>query len=151
MKVRLFSRIDRMSLAVVAFVALLGSPFLGVGLYEAYQTRKKTGTFIRTGGTVVDNQYTTTNHDGTVSGAYHPVVEFTDAAGAVVRFTEGVGSLPPDYAAGEQVTVVYNPQDPKDARVYTWKRVWFVPTLFVVIGLLPAVITIAVMGVVRRR
>jgi len=60
----------------------------------------------------------------------------------VVEFTD---------AAGEQVAVVYDPQDPKAARVYTWKRVRFVPALFVVIGLLPAVITVAVMGVVRRR
>lgn len=133
------------------FVALLGSPFLGVGLYEAHQTRKKMSTFVRAGGTVVDNSYATTNQDGTVSGAYYPVVEFTDAAGAVVRFTDGVGSLPPDYAAGARVDVVYNPHDPKDARVYTWKRVWLAPTIFVAVGLLPTAIAAAVMWVVRRR
>ena len=138
------------SLIVIAFVSLISFPFLGIGLYEAYQNQKQIAASIKTSGTVVDNSYATVNHDGTLSGAYYPVVEFTLATGTAVRFNDGIGSLPPDYAVGDQVAVLYNPTDPKDARIYTWKRIWFVPTLFIAIGLLPPVITIVIMRAVGR-
>jgi hypothetical protein len=148
--VKLFSRFNGLSLPVIAFVGLLSSPFLGIGLYEAYETRKQLNAFTHTTGTVVDNSYSTSNHDGTLSGAYYPVVEFTDTNGTLVRFMEGVGSLPPDYTVGDQVAVVYDHLNPKDARIYTWKRIWFAPTLFIVVGLLPIVITVVIMTAVRR-
>lgn len=147
---KLFGRLDILSLAVIAFVALLSLPFLGVGLYEALESQKRMAAFLRTTGTVVNNSYATTSHDGTVSGAYYPVVEFSDRNGTLVRFQDGIGSLPPDYSVGEQVALLYNPLNPKEARVYTWKRIWFAPTLFIVIGSLPIVIAAVIMGVLRR-
>jgi hypothetical protein len=150
MKVKFFGRSDWLSLAVIGFIALISFPFLGLGLYEAYENRKKVNAFIHTTGTVVDNTYSTTNHDGTLSGAYYPVVEFAQANGTLVRFNDGIGSLPPDYAAGAQVAVVYDPLNPKDARVYTWKRIWFVPTLFIAIGLLPTVIAFVIVKALKR-
>jgi hypothetical protein len=148
--VKLFGRLDGLSLTLIAFVALMSFPFLGLGLYEAYENRKKISAFVYANGTVIDNSYATVNHDGTLSGAYYPVVEFRQANGTLVRFNDGVGSLPPDYAVGSQVPLVYNPLNPQDARIYTWKRIWFAPTLFITIGLLPSFITIVVMRALRR-
>jgi predicted heme/steroid binding protein len=101
--------LDGLSLTVLAFVALISLPFLGLGLYEAYENQKRINAFISTNGTVIDNSYATINQDGTASGAYYPVVEFRQETANVVRFTDGVGSLPPDYAAGTRVAVMYNP------------------------------------------
>lgn len=135
---------------VIGFVALMSFPFLGIGLYEAYENRKKINDFIQTTGTVVSNTYATTSHDGTLSGAYYPVVEFTQADGTLVRFSDGIGSLPADYSVGTQVAIAYNPQNPQDARIYTWKRIWFVPALFIAIGLLPPVIALVIIRAVKR-
>jgi hypothetical protein len=86
---------------------------------------------------VADNTYIVTNEGGTESGAYYPVVEF-EAAGNRVRFQDGVGSLPPDYAVGEAVEVLYELADPREARIRSWKRLWLAPTIFIVVGALPA-------------
>jgi len=85
---------------------------------------------------VVDNAYIVTNDNGTESGAYYPVVEFTVAEDRV-RFQDGVGSLPPDYEEGEAVEVLYERDNPREARIRSWKRLWLAPTIFVAVGLLP--------------
>lgn len=116
---------------------VVGCPFFGIGAYEAWQARLEAQTFVAVTGTVVDNSYQTTVQDGVESGAYFPVVSFIPVDGAPVRFTDGVGSLPPDYEVGESVPVLYDPADPQKARLNSWKRVWFVPTLLMSIGGLP--------------
>lgn len=116
---------------------VVGCPFFGIGAYEAWQARQEAQTFIPVTGTVVDNSYQTTVQDGTESGAYYPVVAFTPMNGASVRFTDGAGSLPPDYEVGESVPVLYDPANPQKARLNTWKRVWFVPILLMSVGGLP--------------
>lgn len=116
---------------------VVGCPFFGIGAYEAWQARQEAQTFVAVTGTVVDNSYQTTIQDGMESGAYYPVVEFSPMDGVPVRFTDGAGSLPPDYEVGAPVPVLYDPADPHTARLNSWKRVWFVPTLLMSIGALP--------------
>jgi len=120
-------------------VALLvvGCPFFGIGAYEAVEAQQEAKSFIPVTGTVIDNSYQTTYNDGIEEGAYYPVVDFATSTGERVRFTDGSGSLPPDYEVGAAVPVLYNPADPHDARLNTWKRIWFVPTLLMGIGGLP--------------
>jgi hypothetical protein len=101
-------------------------------------------------GTVVGNSYSTTNDGGTESGAYYPVVEFTGSDGQTVRFTDGAGSLPPDYQIGARVPVLYDPESNPPARIRSWKRLWFVPVLLVVIGLLPLAVFLAWQAIALR-
>jgi hypothetical protein len=128
-------------LRLVAIILLIaGAPFVLLGVYEAVDTQNMLGRFSQVDGTVVDNSYATTQDGSNVSGAYYPVIEFSTASGEVVRFTDGVGSLPPDYAEGASVRVAYDPAGPRTARLVSWKRLWFAPTLFLIIGLLPSVV-----------
>lgn len=126
-----------MKIFIIAFLALIGLPFLGVGLWEVFESVGELGESAQTVGTVTGNSYSEMNHDGNVSGAFHPRVEFTDGRGGKIRFTDGIGSLPPDYEAGAQVPVVYRSETPEKARIYSWKRFWLAPTIFIVVGLLP--------------
>jgi hypothetical protein len=125
---------------VAVILLVVGAPFVLVGAYEAAQTQGLLSRWMQTDGTVVDNSYATTQDGTAISGAYYPVVEFTTASGERVRFTDGIGSLPPDYAVAARVRVLYDPADPRQARLVSWKRLWFVPSLFAVIGLLPSVV-----------
>ncbi len=125
---------------------MVGSPFALIGLSEANQTRQSIDQFVSARGTVVDNSYQTQNIDGNTSGAYFPVIEFKPIDGAGVQFTDGVGALPPDYAIGAQVEVLYDPQDPHHAEINSWKRLWFAPTLLVAIGLAPIAIYLSFMS-----
>lgn len=122
---------------ILSILAVCCLPFFLVGLYEAYKNYREISGFVHTGGIVVGNYYSTSYHDGNVSGAYQPEVEFLLPTGDKARFTDGIGSLPPDYETGEKVEVVYDPNNPQKARINSLKRIWFAPVLFMAIGLVP--------------
>jgi hypothetical protein len=137
--------------AIISLVLVLTScPFLGIGLYETITTRRQVETYVRVSGTVVDNSYSPSDSSDSTSGAYYPVVEFKPKDGRPVRFTDQIGSLPPDYEIGDTVEVIYNPQDRNEARVVSWTRLWLVPTIFITVGSLPGMIGLAVYIIVQK-
>ena len=58
------------------------------------------------------------------SETYKPVVTFTTADGRQVEFTSSMGSNPPAFRRGEQVTVLYHPQAPEEARIGSFFSLW---------------------------
>jgi hypothetical protein len=60
-----------------------------------------------------------------------------------VRFTDDVGSLPPDYEEGASVNAIYNPANVREARIKSWRRLWLAPTLLCFVGLLPILVGIS--------
>ena len=99
-------------------------------------------------GTVIDNIFRPFAESG---AAYVPVVESQTRDEQVVRFTDGIGTYPAEYEVGTRVNVLYDPQDVQNARVSSWKRLWFGPTLKPSIGVLPILIGIGLAWIVRRR
>jgi hypothetical protein len=97
--------------------------------------------------------------DGTVvdlvgSGKYRAIVEFTAPSGSTVRFTSPISTNPPPAQVGEHVRLRYTPDDPQDAVIDQYWQVWFLPTLFAIIGTPFLLIGIAFGGVAlghRRR
>ena len=122
---------------VFILVLLAGSPFILIGGTEVWQAWQQLHNYPTVPGTVIANDYRADDDSG---GAYYPVVTFTPLDGPTVRFTDGIGSLPPDYAPGATVEVVYNPRHIQEARIKSWKRVWLVPTLLISVGSLPLVL-----------
>ena len=59
-------------------------------------------------GTVTDLDLSSSNDGGST---YCPIIEFTTKAGEPVRYHANTCSSPPSYDIGEQVDVVYDPQD----------------------------------------
>ncbi|MBI5715814.1 MAG: DUF3592 domain-containing protein [Chloroflexi bacterium] len=129
---------------------LICVPFISIGAYETISTQQQLNTFVAARGTVVDNSYYTTETDGVTSGAYKPVIEFTAADGEKIRFTDSIGSEPPDYEVGDPVDVVYNPKNVKEARINSWERMWLASTLLISIGLLPILVFVVWMLMARR-
>jgi hypothetical protein len=115
----------------LVFVLLIGSPFLFIGFSEAFSIRQIVNNLKATRGVVVDNTWRAFASGG---AAYCPVVEFRTNEGKAVRFTDGIGSYPPDYQINEEVNVLYDPNDVQVARISSWKRLWMVPTIFAVVG-----------------
>jgi hypothetical protein len=72
---------------------------------------------------VIDNWYRTFTEQG---AAYVTVAEFPATDGKVIRFTDWIGSIPPDYEIGEHVRVLYNRENATKAYIYSWKRIWSV-------------------------
>ena len=134
-----------MKIFVWIILALTCLPFLGIGLYETFENVSELRGFGRAAGTVVGNTYSQTNIDGNLAGAYQPVVEFIAPGGEKIRFTDGVGSLPADYEIGAPVEVLFNPEKPQDARLYSWKRFWLVPSILSAVGFLPIAVAFILM------
>ena len=127
--------------ALVFVISLVcGLPFLGVGLHEVYQTKCEIKNFAHAHGTVIGNSYATVFSDGNVTGVYLPVIDFVLPNERKIRFTDHVGSFPVDYEVGTSLEVIYNPENPIDARINSWKRLWFTPGLLIAIGLLPFIV-----------
>lgn len=136
---------------IVVGVFVCSSPFALVGAWEAYGVVGELQRGQQVVGVVVGNRQTVDRRDGVEERAFQPEVTFRSADGVERRFTDGVGSLPPDYAVGESVPVLYATTDPGHARVLSWKRLWLAPTIFVLAGLLPGFIAWVVVGRVSRR
>ena len=79
-------------------------------------------------GTVTDQKLTGTN----TSAAYSPVVQFTAKSGEQITFTDASGQNPAKYDIGQQVTVYYQPQNPKDAMLNDNSQ----PVLWAILGIL---------------
>ena len=147
---RLFNSIDPIFRLAIPIVLLIGLPFMLIGATEAISTQQQIAAFANARGTIVDNAYLESDDGDSTSSAYYPVVEFKPNDGPQQRFTDGAGSLPPEYAVGDSVDVIYNPARPAEARIASWFRLWFVPTLLMGIGLLPISVVAIILIKTRR-
>jgi hypothetical protein len=118
-------------------VFLTTSPFVAIGAQEAYQTHIQLRESELLPGKVIANHLAVDHRDGLEEHAYRPEVTFATRDGTEHHFTDGAGSLPPDYAVGEPVAVLYDGAQPEKSRISSWKRLWLVPTLFIIVGLFP--------------
>jgi len=80
-----------------------------------------------TSGTVIDlvkSVSTSRSRDGfsRSSVSYKPVVVFTDNQGRTQKMRSTSGSNPPAYKKGDQVTVLYDPDNQKSAAIDDWRR-----------------------------
>jgi len=106
--------------SLVGFVSLLIA--LGLGGERALFFSKAEATT----GTVVELRES--RFSNTTRRGKYPVIELSTPGGQRRRF-EGGSSYPPKYRVGEPVAVVYDPADPKDARVDSFTELWLFPTL----------------------
>ncbi len=138
-RLKQISNRGRMTLAVAL---LAGAPLLFYGLvqYSNVKTEIDNSTFTR--GRVIKTMQ--------VEGGFFPMVRLETTQGAV-RFTDRAGSQEPEFRDGEIVEVVFPQYEPQRGRIYSWKRVWLIPTLTVLGGALPLIIGVVVMLFIERK
>ena len=123
------------------FTLIIAVPCLGVGLYEAAKMGRILQSYERIEGTITGNSYII---DQDNSGAYYPDVAFQPEDSRTIRFTEGIGTSPARYRAGDKVAVLYNPTDPSDALINSWMRLWVGPLTFIIVGGIPLLINLLI-------
>ena len=69
------------------------------------------------------------------SYVYRPRVKFTADGNKVIEFVSSVGSNPPAYYEGEIVEVLYESDNPHNARINHFMSLWFGPLIFGFLGL----------------
>lgn len=102
---------------------------------------------VSTTGTVIDFQ----THRGNRSTTYAPIVSFQTLDGKSMRFRSQMGGDSDDYVIGEQVTVLYSPDDPRDAEINAFSPLWFPVVALTVIGFAFAVFGGGLMLILRRK
>ena len=130
--------IDLLWMLVPVVLGVAGAVFLVVGVRNFVRTRRFVNQASSTTGTVTDVK-TRTSRSHTSSGPRvstyrYPVVRFQTQDGRSVEFESETGTSSFSQGPGEQVTVLYDPLKPQDARIKTFMMLWFAPLIFSVLG-----------------
>jgi len=70
-------------------------------------------------------------NDSAVTG---PIVDFETADGKSVRFASRTGSNPSAFRVGDTVRVLYDRDQPEEAKVDSFVSLWLGPVLFTALG-----------------
>ena len=81
-------------------------------------------------GTVIELRADSGNHGTT----FYPIIKFADQTGHGHTLYSSTGSYPPAYEVGERVSVLYDPANPKDARINSFVGLWLWPLILAVMG-----------------
>jgi hypothetical protein len=138
------------AIGIVALVAglltVVGAVFAFHGLRVFGRTRRFVAASASAKGTVTDSVGRWYSDPG-VSKLSHPVARFVTGDGRTVEFESQVGSnLAPKV--GQEVTVLYDPLNPKEARIRSFMMLWALPSIFTVLGVLllvPGVLMLSVL------
>jgi hypothetical protein len=71
-----------------------------------------------------------TEHDGEGSPLYFPIFCFRDELGQEHKIFSTTGTSPPEFEEGSSAIVLFDPQEPRHARLATFAQQWFIPTVF---------------------
>ena len=88
---------------------------------------------VQTTGIVIDHKSRSSGGFDSYSRLLFPVVRFETQDGKTVEFESGLGTnIPP--RVGEEVTVIYDPSRPQEAKVTVGSTLRFRPKMLVVVG-----------------
>jgi len=131
----------RQVLVVGGAFAVLGPVLLAVGVYLYARTSAFLERATRTRGEVVE-LVERRSDDGYT---YAPVFVFEDAKGTSRRIVSNTSSNPPGYAVGDEVDVLYDPDDPEDACIDSFFSLWGGATIVGGLGLVFGIVGVAVL------
>jgi hypothetical protein len=132
---------------------ILGLTFVAGGLaglagsYFTYRfARARLDNWVRTSGVIVALHEVWSKHIDALAGkrgedqvvqtvTYVPEVEFALPSGGTRRFRASVYPNSPDYEVGQQVPVLYNPQNPSQADINAFWNNWLGPIVLLGLGL----------------
>lgn len=115
---------------------LLGLGMLAGGVYSFQSSQRFVAAAEMTTGSVVDlERRESRDSDGNRSITYYPVVRYRLPNGGDHQFRSSTGSNPPSYRQGEEVEVLYLPDDPYQARINGFFSLWGLPVILSGMGL----------------
>jgi hypothetical protein len=126
----------------------IGLLFIVVGAFVIGGTQRFLATSIEADGRIVDfREHQDIDDDVPM---YSPVVEFTAGDGQAYRFTSSSSSssIP---KVGRQVAVLYNPEQPRDAKIKSWTSLWMLPTIFIGLGSMLFLVGLALLLFIGRK
>ena len=129
---------EKILLGIFSGVAVLMLLIAGISSYFAIQKiSKEESAPGRIADVVVRKEYIN-EQDRITRDFYYPVIEFTASDGKkrTVQISEGSDS--PYYEKGDEITVLYNPEHPLDARIKSTGSnalIWILPAITGILGI----------------
>lgn len=118
--------IGGLCLGFVAFIMVT------LALFFLFRTRSFISKSRQTRGTVTQMVY----ESGTEGGGYLPIFRFRTLDGQEIEAKSNLATNPPQFKVGQVIDVLYDPDNPSQARIKKWHNLYFVPTLLGFLGLL---------------
>lgn len=112
----------------IVFANLFFAGFCLWGAYAAYTSWRLDKEGETTTGRVVRLEESSDSDGGCC--VYSPVIEFK-ANGQTYSFESSNASYPPAYDVGEEVKVIYHPNDPNTAQINKWTERWLLPLIII--------------------
>jgi len=121
-------------------LALVGAGFLVAAAVLALRSRAFMQRATKAVGTVVDLvAEASEDENGNPTTTFYPRVRFRTSGGVDIEFRPQV-ALEAEFAKGQKVEVLYEPADPKAARIRSVMELWFQPLLIGAMALIPVII-----------
>jgi uncharacterized Tic20 family protein len=109
---------------------------LGICTYCTMSTRNFLNKAEKTHGTVLEIVERRTS-DGTM---YYPVYSFVDIYGTEHKIYSKSGSYPPRYDVGDPISILYDPENPKEIKMDSFVSLWMGTIVAGVLGIIPFLI-----------
>jgi len=118
------------------FLSIAGLVLLCVAAFLTYRTSHFIENSETAQGSVIalEPVTSTDSNSDTAQTTYAPVFSFQAADGKTYAVRSNSSSSPPAFAVNDEVTVLYDPNNPQKARIDTFWQVWGVPVLLGAMG-----------------
>jgi hypothetical protein len=124
--------LQRPPLAFFIAFTVMGLAAMGGGIYMFTDTLDFINSCREVSGTVVEN---IAKRDSEGDLTYTPKVQFvTLEEDRTLVFESNFSSSPPSYRPGDSVVVLYQEDDPTDARIKSFSSLWLFPVVLCVVG-----------------
>ncbi|MEP6923117.1 MAG: DUF3592 domain-containing protein [Pyrinomonadaceae bacterium] len=110
---------------------LIGLGLFANGIFSVFKIRRQVAGSVKATGTVVNFG----RMMGKSGYLYCPQVVFADATGQRIEFQSELGTQPPAYTVGQQVPVIYQKNNPRQAEIDSLMALWFAPGCMIVMAL----------------
>ncbi len=65
---------------------------------------------------------------------YRPLIRFRTKDGRTIRFTPSIAMRPAPYQVGDRVSILYEPEHPKQAQINRFLYLWFYTLMLIFFG-----------------
>lgn len=116
------------------FFMFISFILIGWGIYSYKDKTENFAGYKKTEGTVMRmREVPETDNSGVT---YAPVINYKDGAGKEFTYESKHSSDPPDYKVGEKVQLIYDPADPKEVYVDSFREKWVLTIVLFFCGII---------------
>lgn len=112
---------------------LVGGLLFAIGAFLFIRTRIFLGKAQEVQGTVIQMVWSSSSDGG---GGYSPVYQFRTISGQMITVQDSLSSSPPMFQVGQTIDVLYDPENPQNARIKKFWSLYFTSILLCGMGLI---------------